>query len=393
MLKIGIAGPIPIQHFARQLDLPSRSGQLLPAGLSGTAVANLVEAMLRRGHQIVVFTLDRSVGSEVILDGPGIRICVAPCRATHRARDFFAAERSWLLQAIRRERPDLVHAHWTYEFAIAALDSGCPTLVTAHDAPIHILRFMPDPYRFIRLLMAWKVARRTAHLTAVSSYVADHFRKFLGYRRPIPVVPNPLPQEILELGDCRGALHPQSPFTVATALTGWTGLKNGPAALRAFGRVRKALPQARLLMFGHDYAPGGPAEIWASSRRLTQGVEFAGVLPNRELIRRLAHEAHVLLHSSREESFGMPVAEGMALGLAVVGGQSSGAVPWLLENGRTGVLADVTSPSRIAEALLDLARDPARRERLGQAARSSAYRRFHSDVVVDQYEALFRTLC
>ena len=391
MLKIGIAGPIPIRQFAHALDLSGHSGDPLPAGLGGTPVAHLVEAMLRREYQIVVFTLDPGVRSEVILNGPGIRFCIAPYRTTHRARDFFSAERSWLRQAIAREKPALLHAHWTSEFAMAALDSGRPTLVTAHDAPWRVLRFAPDPYRFIRLLMAWKVARRTAHLSAVSSHVADHFHRYFGYRRPIPVVPNPLPEGIFQLSDCAAPRPPEAPFTVATALSGWCRLKNGPGALRAFALVRKELPQARLLMFGQDYAPSGPAANWARKKRLARGVEFAGALPNRDLLRRLRQEAQVLLHPSREESFGMTVAEAMALGMAVVGGHSSGAVPWLLENGRVGVLVDVQAPARVADALLRLARDPAGREQLGRAARTSAYR-FHSDAVLDQYAALYEQI-
>ena len=392
MLNIGIAGPISIRPFARELRCTDDSGPALPAGLGGTPLEHLVRALLARGYPIVVFTLDPAVPSEVILEGSRIRFCIGPYRARHRARDLFSAERAWMAEAMRREAPDLVHAHWTYEFAMAALDSGRPTLVTAHDAPLRVLRFTPDPYRLVRLLMSGRVARRAPHLTAVSPYVARHFRRWLGYRRPIAVVPNPLPDEIFALGNDDGARSPKSPFTVATILSGWSGLKNGAAALRAMALVRKQLPQARLLMFGQHYASGGPAEIWSRTRRLTEGVEFGGALPNSELLRRLRHEAHVLLHPSREESFGMPVAEAMALGLAVVGGQSSGGVPWVLDEGRVGLLVDVKSPAALARGLLDLARDPQLRTRLGLAARDSAWRRFRSAAVAVQYEALYEQL-
>ena len=152
------------------------------------------------------------------------------------------------------------------------------------------------------------------------------------------------------------------------------------------------MPDARLLLFGHDYAPGGPAETWARQNHVNAGVEFAGPVPNRSLLRRLAQEADVLLHPALEESFGMAVAEAMALGLPVVGGKYSGAVPTLLENGRVGELVDVRSPEKIADALRDLANDSVRREQLGAHAFESALQRFSGDVSIGQYEEIYRRI-
>jgi len=205
-------------------------------------------------------------------------------------------------------------------------------------------------------------------------------------------VPNALSPEDFELGRARQEHPHQGPFTVASVLTGWKGLKNGPAALKAFEILRRSVPDARLLLFGHDYAPGGPAETWARQNDLTAGVEFAGPAPNRDLLRRLAQEADVLLHPSLEESFGMAIAEAMALGLPVVGGKHSGAVPALLEYGRAGELVDVRSPSEIANALALLAADSDRRQKLGARAFESALQRFSGDVVFKQYEEIYQKI-
>ena len=89
----------------------------------------------------------------------------------------------------------------------------------------------------------------------------------------------------------------------------------------------------------------------------------------------------------------MAVAEAMALRLAVIGGARAGAVPSLLEDGRVGELADVTSTKSVAAALLKLANNRALREELGDAAGQSARSRFRTAIVVDQYEAIYRTVC
>lgn len=393
MLRIGVTGPISIPPLARHLDFPKGPAQKLPSGLGGTPLNNLIEAMLQKEHRVIVFTLDRSVDREVIYEGDRIKICVGPYRSARRARDFFSAERAYLVHAIERERPALIHAHWTYEFAMAALETTFPVLVTAHDAPLRILRHLPDPYRFMRLCMAWSVTRRTRHLAAVSSYVADHFRRYFRFRHPIHIVPNALPSQCFELGRLR-INHPRSgPFTVAAVLTGWQGLKNGPVALQAFGILRKSVPDARLILFGQDYAPGGSAETWARSKSLAESVEFAGPAPNNLILNRLANEADVLLHLSLEESFGMAVAEAMALGLPVVGGKTSGAVPWMLENGAAGELVDVRLPCAAANALARIAVDNNRRDQLSRAAYNSACKRFRSEAVLYQYMALYENIC
>src|SRR3954464_4395902 len=135
---IGMLGPISVDAFRDHLDRASRD-RSVAKGLGGTPVNLLSLQLLRRGWAVTIFTLDPGVEDELLLEGPGLRICVGPFRRI-RARDFFKIERRYLLRAIQRERPDILHAHWTYEYALAAQASGLPHLITAHDAPINVLR-------------------------------------------------------------------------------------------------------------------------------------------------------------------------------------------------------------------------------------------------------------
>lgn len=388
-MKIGFAGPASLYMLT---DLVAK-GPSMPAGYEYPAMSTWTLQLLARGHHVVLFTHARDIAEPQSYYGDRLTIHIGRQRARGRARDFFAQERRDLVALMKADPCDIIHANWTYEFALAALDSQQPVLVTAHDAPLRILRYLPDPYRFMRFCMAWSVARRVRNLAAVSPHVAEHFRRYFRYRHPIHIVPNALPSEAFELGKRRLELQRRGPFTIACALTGWQGLKNGPVALKAFAMLRKSVPAARLLLFGQDYAMGGPAETWAQRRGLAAGVEFAGANSHRDVLKRLADEVDVLLHPSLEESFGMTVAEGMALGLPVIGGKASGAVPWLLENGQTGELVDVTSSASVACTLLRLAKDKARRDELGRAAAQSARRRFRSDSTLSKYEFIYDQIC
>jgi len=383
-MKIGIAAPVALKLLSNYVT----NGDRLPVGYSFPPIATLVQEYLKRGHAVSLFALDPTTTQLRTFRGERLTIHVGQYRPHHRARDFFAVERADLLAAMKSDPCHIIHAHWTYEFALAAIASGSPYAITAHDAPLEILRLNCIPYRFMRTLMSFQVARKAQNLTAVSTYVANHFQKVLGYSKPIKVIPNGLPESIFALGERQVAREAER-LTFATVLTGWGGRKNGQVALQAFKRVREVLPQARLLMFGNGHGEGEPASVWARQQEIDRGVEFVGTLPYLELLKRLAAEVDVLVHPALEESFSMAIAEAMALGIPAIGGVCSGAVPSTLENGRVGILTNIKSAQSVAAAMLSLAQNFELRTALGQTARNSAWQRFHVEKVVNAYENLY----
>jgi glycosyltransferase involved in cell wall biosynthesis len=377
---IGLMGPVETAAF-RDI-LPSPGNRPYPKGLGGSPVNLLALELHRRGYSVVLFSLDPCVETEMSVHGDSFAIHFGPFRPK-RARDFFAAEIKWLSQAVAKHPTDILHAHWTYEYALAAQATGLPYLVTAHDAPFNVLRHNFIPYRIARTLMACKAVRQTRHLSAVAPYVANHLKRCLFYRRPIRIIPNGMPDAIFNR--VKTEKPPDTPTTFATVLVGWSGYKNSEAAVLAFASLRKTCPDCRLIMFGAGHGSGEPAEQWAWTRGLEDGIEFAGQLPYEQLIRRLRDEVDILVHPALEEAQPMALIEPMAMGIPVIAGQNSGGVPWTLDHGKAGILVDVTRPERIAEAMLRLARNKEERQQTGQAGLSEAKRRFHIRVVGDAY--------
>jgi glycosyltransferase involved in cell wall biosynthesis len=348
-------------------------------------MATWIEALLARGHQVVLFTLAPGLTEPRTFRGDRLTIHIGRYRLRHRARDFFAVERKDLIKAMTEDRCDILHAHWTNEFSLAALATGFPTLVTVHDPALRVLRHNLTPYWFVRTIMVWEVARRATYMTAVSDDVAKHFRRYFCYTRHLSVIGNAVAESIFRL---KGSVirRPDHLVTFATVLSGWSGLKNNQTALRAFHKLREVLPQTRLIMFGDQQGPGEAAESWARANGLDEGIQFAGMVPYATLMQRLAAEVDVLLHPSFVEALSMAVAEGLALGLPVIAGEHTGGMQYLLENGRSGVLVDVGSDSAVADAMFRLASDAELRTKLGRAAYESATRRFSADTVMSAYE-------
>jgi L-malate glycosyltransferase len=384
---IGLMGPVDTKSYLDILDNPDEHAH--PKGLGGTPVNLMARELHKRGYTLILYTLDPSVENEVTITGERLTIHFGPYRP-NRARDFFAQEIKWLTQAALKHPPDFLHAHWTYEFALAAQATGLPHLVTVHDAPLNILRLNFIPYRIARTLMAFKAIWNARHLSVVSPYVAAHLKNAMFYRRPTRVITNGMPETTFN--HTRPKKPSDAPLTFATILVGWSGRKNGGAAIQAFALLRKSLPDCRLLMFGADHGLGEPAQLWAQNRGLQDGIEFIGHIPYEHLIQRLCNEVDAVVHPALEESQGMALIEPMAMGIPVIAGRKSGAVPWTLDNGNAGILVDITNPEQIAESMLKLASDTAERNRIGQEGLKLARQRFHISVVTDAYLQAYKDI-
>ena len=383
-----MAGPIVVSDFSAYLDCAMDRANL-PVGLGGTPVNLLSLELLKRGHQLVIFTLDPSVNTELVLEGKQLKICVGPYRPK-RARDFFRLERATMEKAIRRERPTLVHAQWTYEFALAAIAADVPHIVTAHDAPFQVLRHNFIPYRIARTLMTMKAIRWADRIAAVSPHVAKHLERFFFPKRRVDVIPNGLPSSIFD--DHVWSCH--RPATLARhsvrLLNGWAGLKNGQVAIQAFSKCCKSYQPSRLVMFGAGHERGGPAESWACERGLADGIEFAGsyeILQNR-----ISKECDILVHPALEEAHPMGIIEALAKGVPAIGGESAGGVPWTLDFGKAGMLVDVRSPEKVAAVMLALVQDPELRKRLSEAGYRKARRYFSIAAAADAYERKYEEI-
>lgn len=385
-MHIGFAGPIPAGF------LRDSFGCEPPPTDGGTFIGQLVHGWLDQGHRVTVYAHNTELRQPWTMENGPLRAVVVPRR--HRARDYlrdyFRVEREQLASAMREDRPDVVSAHWTYEFALAAAASGRPACVTAHDAPLRCAWEMGTAFRWLYNAMAVPAVHRATALSAVSPYVARHLRRCLGVRRPVRIIPNGIPVQDLPgaaVRDCGAAP------VFATVLNGWGPLKNGETVLRAFPAVRAALPGARLLLLGQGLGPGGPAAAWAAQHSITDGVEFAGPTGHDALLNRIAGEADVLVHPSRVEACPLTLIEAMAMGVPIVAGARSGGVPWVLDEGRAGLLADVRSPASLASAMVRLGGDRALRTRLALAGRAHAAAAFDVKATAAAYLQWFAEAC
>jgi L-malate glycosyltransferase len=383
-MKLGFASPVSLQLLRHLVAY----GDELPPGYQFAPAADWVLELMRRGHHVYLYTTSREIDEPRTFCGDGLTIRIASQRPRGTGRDFFAAERDQLRQLMIADECQIIHAHWTYQFALAALASGIPTLVTIHDLPWKVLAHFRDFHRVARLLMAYTVAQRGLHFTAVSRDAASHFRRYLAPGADITVIPNGLPNALFEMGEQSKRPGGGAPV-FATVLQGWSRLKNGEAALRAFHILRRQVPEALLQMYGNDYEIGGPAYRWALRHGIADAVTFKGPLPYSELLKSISLNVDVVVHPSLNEAFSMTGLEALALRKVFVAGKATSGMKEMLDFSACGVLVDVTDPQAIAAEMLRLAQDGSYRDRIAQCGYDRASSRYRLGTVMSQYESLY----
>ncbi len=112
------------------------------------------------------------------------------------------------------------------------------------------------------------------------------------------------------------------------------------------------------------------------------------------LVNALQRHSAVVVQKSLREGFGLTVTEAMWKGAAVIGG-NVGGIRVQIEDGETGYLVD--SVEETAERMIELIRDPEKRESMGEAAREVVRERFlltrlledHLDLI-DSFQTIYQ---
>ncbi|GIV05863.1 MAG: glycosyl transferase family 1 [Fimbriimonadales bacterium] len=95
------------------------------------------------------------------------------------------------------------------------------------------------------------------------------------------------------------------------------------------------------------------------------------------------------LMTSLTEAFPITLIEAMACGLPVVATDIAG-IPDIVVHGETGFLASPSEIDKLAQYVVQLARNPELRQRMGEAGRRRALAEFDVNVMVERYARMFR---
>jgi glycosyltransferase involved in cell wall biosynthesis len=176
---------------------------------------------------------------------------------------------------------------------------------------------------------------------------------------PVPVEPD-------------GAATPGGEGPLRLLFVGAYGARKGcPELVDALARAQRAGIRAELTFLGKERRRGEETRLRRLAERhgVADAIRWAGVVP-REAVGAFYRDADAVCLPSHGEGVPMTLLEGMAFGLPVLATRGGG-IPDLVDEA-SGILVEPGDAGALAEAIATLAADPARRARMGEAARRRA---------------------
>ncbi len=332
----------------------------------------LLRGIRERGHEVVGVCADGPLLAQVRAEG--IRVETVPMSRSlspgAQLRAFLA-----LLALMRREKPDLVHAHMPisgFLARLAARVAGVPRIAyTCHG----YLFNQPGPWwrRYLAIGLEWIAGRVTDVYFNVSAAEAQDARRLHLARAPVaigngrnPERFRPDPQARLRI---RAELRTPPERTVVVIVSRLVRAKGIPELLAAMADL-----DAELWVVGERLASDHDDSVepdFASSR-LGSRLKRLGY---REDIPALLAAADIFALPSHFEGLPMSIVEAMLVGLPVVASDLRGVREQVVD-GETGYLVPVRSVAPLAAALGRLAANPGLRHAMAEAGRARALEHF-----------------
>lgn len=302
-----------------------------------------------QGHSVdVIAGTAQSSSSASVGGGNEVRLHHLPNLVSHRLKvklrepETFGA-RAW--PQLVRNRYDVVHA-LVPSAALAARAAGQRVAFTLLGHPTdELMAMFPAKRRALRLTM------RTAQaVTALSSRVADDVERQTG-RRPDVIAPGVRTHEF-------GA-HPRSSAPTVFFASAMRPEKGIDVLLRAFALLARRNESVRLVLSGPGDAAWAFDAVGADLDHCRDRIDDLGPGDPADLPRKYA-TAHVTVLPSRNEAFGLALAESLASGTPVVGCRGGGADDIVTDDiGRIVTHGDPVALASAIEECLGLAQHPA----------------------------------
>jgi glycosyltransferase involved in cell wall biosynthesis len=374
----------------------------LNVGGAALHVLQLAREQQQRGHEVVVVAGTLAAGEEsmeYVADELGVHLLKLPVLQRELSVRADALAIRHLRAIIRARRPDVLHTHTAKAGAtgrIAAFLAGdARPRAVVHTYHGHVLSgYFSRRWEAVFRRVEAVLAHATGTLIAVSTEVRDDLVGF-GVARPERFVVVPYGFDLPAWGDAderaRERIRAELGLGDETFAIGWAGrltaIKRPLDLVRTLRAVVDAGIDAVLVLVG-DGELRHESEALARELGVAERTRFAGF---QQRVREWYAAVDVSLLTSANEGTPVVAIESLAAGRPVVATRAGGTGT-VVRDGESGFLLEIGDVEGLARRLVELARDPELRRRLGERGAADVRERFATARMADEIDAVYERL-
>jgi len=344
--------------------------QSYPPMISGAAISaqQTAEAMAQRGHQVlVVAASDREHPYHTYKDNITIlrlRSVNNPLRVGQR---LILNPRRRVMKALKKFRPDIIHAHEPLQMGMLALDyasrAHIPVTITAHQLPWFVASYLPEKLKPFVEKILWSfgrvVLKRYSSVIAPTRTIATIIEEMTGVK-----------PDVIGYGLDLEKFHPPLHSDLVSASRNKLNLPSKVPLLLHVGRldtdksadklIRAAAPvvhesDAHLLVVG-DGCQKNRLIRMCREMGIEKKVHFTGFISPANLPE-IYQAANIFMTSSEIETQGIVLLEAAASGLPIVAVDAT-CISEIVQDQYNGLLVKPGDMDGFSDALTALINDP-----------------------------------
>lgn len=292
---------------------------------------------------------------------------------------FFLRFFNETMAIIKKEKPDIIHAHWWIPAGIigfaAARISKLPFILTLHGTDVRLIETFPWLKPLARL-----ITRSAARITVSSEYLRNMWISLTGVSQAAVIkVPMPVGTEHVVPYE-KGRSHR---LVAVARLSRQKGIHH---LIEACGIIKSKRRVFTLEIVG-DGEERENLQHQVHSLGLSSNVTFHGAISHDRVAHFLKSAAMCILPSI-EEGFGVVLLEALACSTPVIG-SDSGGIREIVINEKTGLLVPPGDATSLAEAIVRLLSDKKLARKLAQAGHDFVLANFSAGRVANVTQSMY----
>lgn len=353
------------------------------------ATLRLSQGLARRGDidvHVVICNADREPG----ITNPGPNLTLHSIGGSKRLGNLLLSipDRRRIAAYLRKLKPDVVHAHSLDRFALGAIESRVPTVVTIHGI-IEMESALETEFSHrlrgsMRNRLVHTALRKARNVILLSPYVAEHYARDLR-RANTWTIENPVADSFFSIPQT----EERNTVLHAGLLIPRKGIRN---LLQAIRIARAEVSDIKVRFAGGATIPDYKDAIDRTVKELgiEENVMFLGNLSPANLALEYG-KCELMVMVSKQETLPVAIAECMAAGKPVIA-SPVGGIPHIVREDETGYLVPYGEPEQLAEKIVSLLSNRSLRGKMGKAAAVYARERFTMESVCERTVAVYREI-